>query len=286
MTDTFKTAIEQAHFFWENQYRGAFLYQLRDAFRLLVDADFSHLEGTGITSLATGLRLTEQFLQQPEIVPNVTNEKAVTGMRTAFEDYVKGDCDWEHLKKQTETFVAWLEHWCSIGNFLYDHKLNFARPFLSVELSNENTVDIYANVSPEHLSLAKTFEFRNSPMALGSDEYDPAYRLINAATDLLLGGLFDDAIEAFAEVEERLPQWRGHCQNSIGVAYFYLRQYEKSLEHYLAALEAGESPHRMEYNVWEACNELYQSTPDRNEKMRWVFFFKEHFPHSQRTFVF
>jgi len=108
--------------------------------------------------------------------------------------------------------------------------------------------------------------------------------LINLAAQLSAKGLYQESIEAYEKLLERYPQSEADVHNGIGANYYFLRQYEKAIAHYLQAYDAGLHPEMADYNVWEACLALIENTSHPEEKKKWKRVYQKNFPEGQHSF--
>lgn len=81
---------------------------------------------------------------------------------------------------------------------------------------------------------------------------------INAAAELMLNKDFEGSIKAYERTMEKYPERKGTCLVQIGVAEFFLGNYEKALEKYIEAKDCGEDNDMTEDNIWEACETIYK----------------------------
>lgn len=82
---------------------------------------------------------------------------------------------------------------------------------------------------------------------------------INEAAGLLLDKNFEGSKQAYESIMIKYPNSKGKCLEQIGVAEFYLGNYEKALEYYIEAKNNGEDNFMTEDNIWEVCEILYKN---------------------------
>jgi len=75
---------------------------------------------------------------------------------------------------------------------------------------------------------------------------------INAAAQLLLGGQYQAAIDAYLEIAQAHPERTGTCYGQIGAGLFFIEQYARAIEYYEAAKHHGADPRMMDDNIAEA----------------------------------
>jgi TolA-binding protein len=79
---------------------------------------------------------------------------------------------------------------------------------------------------------------------------------INAAAGLMLDRKYAEAIIAYQDVIARFPSRRGTAESQIGAAHYFLGDFQKAIEFYVAAREHGEDASMMDDNIWEATEAL------------------------------
>jgi tetratricopeptide (TPR) repeat protein len=104
----------------------------------------------------------------------------------------------------------------------------------------------------EYFKKTRTELLKNS----GQDDETVA---INEAAGLLLDKDFEGSKRAYENIMLKYPDSRGKCLEQIGVAEFFLGNYEKALEYYIEAKDNGEDNSMTEDNIWEVCEILYKS---------------------------
>lgn len=238
--------------------------------------------GKALRRLEQWLRTSPEWSHLQEPLPKILGD-----VRAAMDDWISsGEGEMEFRKLAAGAFSDWLERLMQAVEPLYAGRQRAALPWLRLETDPDlHHVGLYALVSTEHLSSGQAAELRSRiDDKAEHPELLPENRLFNAACSMLLSGMFAESISAFLQVLRRLPDYAAQCYNNIGAAHFFLRQYEPAIDAYRLAWQAGANAQRIEYNIWEACQQLALSVPDRNEQMRWQFFFKELFPNSEMNF--
>jgi tetratricopeptide (TPR) repeat protein len=84
----------------------------------------------------------------------------------------------------------------------------------------------------------------------------------NQAARLMTSKRYAEAIAAFEAIERDDPSERESTQLNIGAARFFLGEYDRAIEHYIAARDAGANAETIDDNVWEACEKLLASAAD------------------------
>ncbi|MEM8534842.1 MAG: tetratricopeptide repeat protein [Chloroflexota bacterium] len=75
---------------------------------------------------------------------------------------------------------------------------------------------------------------------------------INYAARLMTSQQYELCIQAYEKIAEDHPEERATCESQIGVAHFFLGDYEKAIQFYKQALEHGEDADMMADNIAEA----------------------------------
>lgn len=81
---------------------------------------------------------------------------------------------------------------------------------------------------------------------------------INFAAGLMIDKDFAGSIKAYEEIIKKYPDRKGQCLGQIGVAEFFLGNYEKALEKYIEAKDNNEDNGMTEDNIWEVCELMHK----------------------------
>ena len=84
---------------------------------------------------------------------------------------------------------------------------------------------------------------------------DPAAQItakINAAAQLLVGGDYRGAVDAYLAIAQAHPERTGVCYSQVGAALFFLGYYADAIQYYEAAKQHGADPRMMDENIAEA----------------------------------
>jgi len=81
---------------------------------------------------------------------------------------------------------------------------------------------------------------------------------INAAAGLMLNKDYEGSKSAYESIAIKYPQSKGKCLGQIGVAEFFLGNYEAALENYIESKNNDKDDEMTEDNIWEVCEVLYK----------------------------
>jgi len=108
-----------------------------------------------------------------------------------------------------------------------------------------------AKVSMEEMEAVQEFlEEKMDP-----DEYNSSF---NKACRLIPQRQYTEAITMFESIRGNSADAyeKGSCENQIGACHFFLGDFEKALEFYIKSFHSGYDKRVIDYNIWEACEEL------------------------------
>lgn len=236
-----------------------------------------------ITAVDIARKLAEKIVSLPEIEETDFIRKTLDEVNDAIANYLQDiigpDSFWNAMVDLTrllyflEAASTYLE---AKGQILSSSN----NPAISIALEDDGSMQLYARLSDDGLSLEKAAELQEVFSKAMDDKNLSAVEMINLAGKLLTGQQFTEAIRVYEDIILRYPQETAQCLNAIGACLYYLADYEKAIDFYINALKAGELKSRVEYNVWETCQSIIDGMEHRNEKMKWKFFFEENFPES------
>lgn len=254
------------------------LYQEHDA-PLVLDAAM-------ITAIDQARLITEDFVALPAIEDTDYINEVLETMENAIAAFIKDELAPEEFWNYSLNLAHLIHYLSGIVNYFNDNALEFGEkgddPPVSVRLDADGNIQLYARLQggEDGLSMESAQQLQAKFEDQIKDPQSTATDLINIAGKLLTGQRFEEAIELLEQIVERFHEEKGECFNTIGACYYYLNQYERAIQYYMDALEEGGNEERVSYNVWESCEALIKALEDRNEKMKWKFFFEEHFPNS------
>lgn len=127
-------------------------------------------------------------------------------------------------------------------------EFNFDEPF-GGEVTGQQ-VAIYGDISPAGMTLqeaAELQEYWQSRLTMNDRD-----GLITAASKMLLGGLYAEAIEAYRGIIKKYPELTGDCLGSIGAAYYFLGNFQRAITYYERAKAEGAPADVMDDNIAEA----------------------------------
>ena len=85
---------------------------------------------------------------------------------------------------------------------------------------------------------------------------------VNLAARLMTSQQYELCIQAYERIVQAHPEEQSTCESQIGVAYFFLGDYEKAIQFYKQALEHGADPGMMADNIAEAEEALAKKNED------------------------
>ncbi|WP_299452479.1 hypothetical protein [uncultured Microscilla sp.] len=109
-------------------------------------------------------------------------------------------------------------------------------------------------------------------------------QMINLAARLSNQGQYEDSNTLLVKIIEQYPEEKASSLNLIGANWFFLTNYEQAIEYYVKARDAGESEDMIDFNVWEACRELYKEADTPEEALHWKNYYKRLFPQGKHRF--
>lgn len=78
----------------------------------------------------------------------------------------------------------------------------------------------------------------------------------NAASALMLDRKYVECIAAYEALALKYPERMGDAHSQIGAARYFLGDFHKAIESYVAARTHGADGSMMDDNLWEACEAL------------------------------
>jgi tetratricopeptide (TPR) repeat protein len=267
------------------------LQQLDEAFRILIYEETEEpllINGKMVIAVDAARKITIQVLDLPEIERNGFIDNTMGFVKKSIEDYLQDkitpDAFWEAMV-ELGRLMYFLE---GVSEYLQKKGLPLGsseNPALTVALAEDGSMQLYARISEDGISLEEASDMQQSFVEAISDENAGSMQLINLAGKLLTGQQFKEAIKVYETIVFRFPEETAQCLNAIGACYYYLEDYELAIQFYMKALESGELKSRVEYNVWESCQSIIDRLSDRKEQMKWKFFFEDKFPESKHEIV-
>lgn len=120
-----------------------------------------------------------------------------------------------------------------------------------------DTVSVYGYINPDNGLTMEEAQELYARVTAGA-ETDDEGAMVNAASQLLLSGAFAESIKAYELIMSKYPASQGSCLTSIGACHFFLGDYEKAVECYLRAGDAGAPAAMIEDNIFEAAETDFQ----------------------------
>ena len=202
---------------------------------------------------------------------NITNTEAVTQAIVNTRYLVHALHQGLGLLKEQEKPIGTNQNpHIKLGFFLKDGKIN---------------VHLYGKISssPAGLSPQEAQALQDSFLEVMEEGGDYA-QMMNTAARLSNQGQYEASNELLAKIIEQYPAEQASSLNLIGANWFFLEDYEKAIDYYVKALEAGESKEMIDFNVWEACRELYKGAETPEEALRWKNYYQRLFPEGKHRF--
>jgi tetratricopeptide (TPR) repeat protein len=237
-----------------------------------------------ITAVDIARKLAEKIVSLPEIEETDYIRKTLDEVNDAIANFLQdiiGPDDFWNAMVDLGRLLYFLQ---GVSDYLREKEQPIGEndnPAITIALSEDGSMQLYARLSDDGLSLEKAAELQEAFSKAMDDKSMNSFQMINLAGRLLTGQQFEEAIRVYENIILRYPEEAAQCLNAIGACKYYLGEYEKAIDFYMKALKAGELKSRVEYNVWESCNSIIEMQTERNEKMKWKFFFEEHFPNSE-----
>ena len=137
-------------------------------------------------------------------------------------------------------------------------------PVESIVDESDNTISTYATVSPvsgNGISMEGAAHLQEE-LLFSAEATDDVNNKINLAARLMTSQQYELCIQAYEKIAQDHPAKQGTCESQIGVAYFFLGDYEKAIQFYKQALEHGADPEMMADNIAEAEEALAKKNED------------------------
>lgn len=243
------------------------------------------LNGQMIRCVDEARKVTELLVALPEFEDTDYLNQVLEDILNAIEAFLQDQIDAESFWGYVIEFAKLVHYLTAAVNYLESNSVKLGQeeqPSLSIALGEGGEIQLYGKISGEDgLSMEKAQELQEQFHQRIGNENCTATELLNLASQLLTTQQFEAAIEAYQEIIQHYPEEAANCYNATGACYYYLNAFEIAIDFYMKALHAGEQEARVAYNVWESCEALIASLTDRNQQMKWKFFFEEHFPNAQ-----
>ncbi|MCH2043162.1 MAG: tetratricopeptide repeat protein [Saprospiraceae bacterium] len=268
-------------------------FEASRAYRLLFEAieeqpSTPHLGADAIKAIIDSIKIVEVLYEFPELEKTGYTIDILQHTKQTVEQLLMGDLKEEDALEQFKGMDKLLTQTMQVVNYLSQKQSTLGaleNPSLSVSLEPEGQINLYARLGEQQglLSLAQAAQLHREFLKRLKNRQENKGRLFNLASQMMTKGAFAEAASAFGKLAERFPEYSANLWNCIGACHFYLKEYEKALPYYKKALKAGAILGHIEYNIWETCVALVNDTGDRNEKMRWKFYYEECFSHPNFT---
>lgn len=97
--------------------------------------------------------------------------------------------------------------------------------------------------------------------------------LMRQASSALTNGEFEKSIELYKNLASDYPEKKGVYLSQVGVAFYFLNDFNKAIEYYLNAKENGADSDMMDDNTWEACEAIYKNESDKTALEKYLNYF-------------
>lgn len=84
--------------------------------------------------------------------------------------------------------------------------------------------------------------------------------MVRNATSLMSSRKFQQSAEIYQQLVDQYPENKGTYLSQIGACQYFLGDYDKAIEYYVAALDNGADRGMMDDNVFEACEAIFKGT--------------------------
>ncbi|WP_445456526.1 tetratricopeptide repeat protein [Flavobacterium sp. HNIBRBA15423] len=76
--------------------------------------------------------------------------------------------------------------------------------------------------------------------------------MMRNASKLMTSGKFSESLDLYKKLSENYPNNKDLYESQIGVAYYFLGDYENAVTYYTSSLNNGGDKSMMDDNIWEA----------------------------------
>ncbi len=90
------------------------------------------------------------------------------------------------------------------------------------------------------------------------------------AIKLMTSRKYQESIDAYQALMVQFPESKATFLSQIGVGHYFLGDYPKAIEYYVAARDNGEHADIMDHNIWEACETIFKNTGDKAAVERYL----------------
>ena len=81
---------------------------------------------------------------------------------------------------------------------------------------------------------------------------DDENEMMRNASKLMTSKKFRESLDLYKILSENYPNNKGLYESQIGVAYYFLGEYEHAVDNYISSLNNGGNKSMMDDNIWEA----------------------------------
>ncbi|MCW3084163.1 MAG: hypothetical protein JWP12_1529 [Bacteroidetes bacterium] len=97
--------------------------------------------------------------------------------------------------------------------------------------------------------------------------------LMRNASKLMTSAKYAESLELYKKISESYPEKKGLYDSQVGVAYYFLGDYDKAIEYYVSGMNNGAHKSMMDDNIWEATEALYGKTKDKSKVEYYISLF-------------
>lgn len=235
--------------------------------------------------------LCEQIIRFPSFQSSVYMEDTIRQLRDAFADFLDGkeaSAELADASMEFRQLVAGLDRGVQL---LQEREIDLdpkadspVQLTLKQNEAGRVSVHLIARVSdaPGNLSPEQAQQLQEDFFKYFKAEKGDQHAQLNVAAQLMTGGRYQESLACLDKLIEAYPDNAGSYLNLKGANYFYLGDFARAIDFYLLALQAGENPEMIEYNVWESCVELIKRQPEQRDE--WETLYQQHFPEGKHQF--
>lgn len=272
------------------------VFQTSRAYRLFFQAiekqsAIPHLSADLIKTFINTIKIVNVFMKYPELQTTPFVTQTLEGSKKAIEAFLMGRIKEKEVLEEFRKMDSLLNYLKQAIRYL-NKKQGFLgllqEPNLSITLEKRGELSLYAKLDggKKPLPFGRARQLQAEFLSDLSNKQENSGKMLNFALKMMAKGAFIKAINAFQKLINHFPEYVPNSLNCIGACYFYLDEHEQALDYYRLALKSGAIPKYVEYNIWETCMALIDSEEDRNEKMRWKFYYEECFEQPKHRIQF
>lgn len=242
-----------------------------------------------VDGLMHSLEIVTRLVQLPEIEAQIFVQAIMQQMQQAIEQLKENNTElFEEAIKNFQYLVNALNQGITL---LHDQGIVIGQkddPVIKLGLFLEQgqiNVQLYGRISssPRGLSQAEAQQLQEAFLEV-LQEGTAYQQMINTASRLSNQGQYQESNTVLEKIINDYPEEQGSSLNLLGANWFFLANYEKAIDFYLQARAAGENEEMIDFNVWEACRELYKVAATPEEALKWKNYYEQLFPMGRNRF--